>query len=201
MWTPALVKFYGKVCYYCESQFIEEQHRCFGYESPYKMVYDHLNDMNDDNRPANIVLAHNICNQRKKRSDQWKLKASIQLKQNEVDGIIDQLCENENRKNAIRDENTEDDKNREYNEELFSNPEFMKIAEEYILEKLSVAERIPYKTTRDSIAMKCFKIIGHCSPNTIDRAIDMLVSDEGKLYKFRDGGKQWISKKNPLMGI
>jgi hypothetical protein len=106
-----------------------------------------------------------------------------------------------NKRSADKDENNEESKIRENNEELFSNPEFIKITIEYIEEKLSTVDRIPYKTTCDAIAMRCFNIIGHCSPMTIYRNVGMLVSDEGPLYKWRDGGKQWISKKNPLFGV
>lgn len=193
-WTPRLDAHYGKICFYCETPFLAEQHEVSGMTNPYLKELDHLNDKEFDNRIENVVQAHKMCNSKKRYSQPMKDRALEQLRLNESTGIpmiriVDETPEQK-----------ENDKERNANDEIYSNVEFMKISMEYLTSNLQGdCVRLPYKSTVDNIAMRCFKMVGHGSPVSIRRAIDMLCSDEGDFYKYRDGGKQWISKENPLL--
>jgi len=207
VWRPILIKFYGLICFYCKNEFILQNHEFnitdnYGerlYNNPFHERFDHLNDKEWDNRIENIVLCHNYCNNKKMYDEELKQKGRDQLLKNEKNGVLARLGEGEKKTRTHKDEQEEGEKTRVDNEEIYSNTEFVKITTEYLVEELSTANRLPYKSTVDSITMKCFNEIGHCSQNTIRRIIDMLASNEGRFYKYRDGGKQWISKENPLL--
>jgi|APSaa5957512535_1039671.scaffolds.fasta_scaffold61305_2 hypothetical protein len=194
LWLPRLESHYGKICFYCQTPFMNDQHRLAGMTNPYLRELDHLNDAEHDNRIENVVQAHKMCNSKKRYSQPMKDKALEQLRLNESTGIpeINEALD-------LSDDQKENEKERDSNDEIYSNVEFMKISKEYLESKLQGdTTRLPYKSTLDSIAMRCFKRVGHGSPVSIRRAIDMLCSDEGDYYKYRDGGKQWISRENPL---
>lgn len=193
-WRPRLIKQYGLVCFYCKAPFVIELHTLQGMQNPLAEEYDHLNDKEYDNRIENTVLSHKMCNSKKRFDPQMKQVAIDQLRENEIHGIK----ETNQSESTITPEEIEDNKNREYNEEIYANSEFAKITIEFLAKKLKDEKRIPYKTTIDSITYLCFDRLGHASQNSIRRTIDMLTSEEGRYYKFRDGGKQWISKDNPL---
>ncbi len=194
IWSPRLDAYYGTVCFYCKDKFIDEQHTIQGMTNPLIMEYDHLNDAEYDNRIENIVKAHKQCNSKKKYDDSMKQLAIEQLRLNEATGIPEVGITEES------PEQKENDLQRNVNDELYSNVEFMKISMEYLESHLQGdCVKLPFKSTLDSIAMICFKRVGHGSPVSIRRAMDMLVSDEGDYYRYRDGGKQWISKQNPLL--
>lgn len=163
--------------------------------NPLSEEWDHLNNKEYDNRIENVVLAHKVCNSKKKFNQRMREEAMTQLRENEIRGISEFVVQT--KENA---ETLEDEKNREYNEEIYANTEFAKISQEYIAEKLKTVERIPYKTTLDSVTYLAFQKVGHASQNAIRRQFDMLCSEEGVYYKYRDGGKQWISKTNPMFG-
>ncbi len=185
-----LIALYGDVCFYCESEFLVCQHVIQGMVNPYAEEYDHFNDLEWDNRIENVCRSHKVCNQRKKHNPLLKKKALEQLKKNERTGVIGF---------EPLDPTPDDEAIREYNEEMYANTEFAKLTTEYLVKHLPTnSSRLPYKSSVDSITMICFDAIGHCSQNTIRRILDMLCSDEGNYYKYREGGKQWISKTNPM---
>lgn len=195
-WRPRLIAHYGHVCYYCKGQFLEVIHTMQGMANPLSEEWDHLNNREYDNRVENLVLAHKVCNSKKKYNERMREDAMTQLRDNEIHGISEF-----NQVEVSQDpKELEDEKNREYNEEIYANTEFAKITQEYVAEKLKTVERIPYKTTIDSITYLAFEKVGHGSQNSIRRIMDMLCSEEGIYYKYRDGGKQWISKTNPMFG-
>lgn len=196
MWNPRLDAFYGRVCFYCETPFLDEQHMIQGMTNPLLKEYDHANDKEYDNRIENILPCHKMCNSKKRYNQPMKDKALDQLRFNESHGIpeVAQIQE-------LSVDEKENENGKDHNDEIYSNIEFMKITEEYLESNLQGDSiKIPLKSTIDSVAMLCFKKVGHGSPTSIRRAIDMLCSDEGNYYKYRDGGKQWISKQNPLLG-
>lgn len=179
-WRSILIRYYGYVCFYCMGIFVPEY-------LPLSEEWDHLNDKEWDNRIENLVFAHRECNNKKKDNSDWQILAKEQLKQNEKSGVLARECEREkinHRPTTL------------YPEEIYSNAEFIKIAQEYLAENLSVDDRIPYKSTLDAIAMKCFKAVGHGTPKTLRDIIDMLASTEGNYEIMRDGGKRWIQKRN-----
>lgn len=195
-WRPRLIAHYGHICYYCETPFLMEQHTMNGMQNPLAEEHDHLNDKEYDNRIENVVLAHKMCNSKKRFEPKMKERALEQLRTNEAFGIPE-LYTVDFQENAVE---IEDEKNREYNEEIYSNSEFAKITIEYLATKFKETDKIPFKSTVDSITYLCFERLGHASQNSIRRALDMFTSEEGTYYKFRDGGKQWISRNNPILG-
>lgn len=191
VYRSRLIKMYGDVCFYCETPFLNVQHVIDGMTNPLSMEHDHLNDKEYDNRIENVVMSHKVCNQSKRLGNQkYILKAVDQLKNNERTGIIGfEPLEPTSDDEALRD----------YNEEIYDNTEFAKITLEYLVKHLPTnASKIPYKSSIDSITKICFDKVGHCSQNTIKRIMDMYASDEGDYYIYREGGKRWISKTNPL---
>lgn len=193
-WLPLLELFYfggAHLCFYCANP-IREDIKGMGRE------FDHLNNKEYDNRVENVVPCHAMCNDRKKWDMDYIMIAKEQLKLNEKNGVIKQMGERE--KNTTTHNQEQEEKNtRKENEEIYSNSEFTKITTEYLAENLSIVDRIPYKSSIDSITLKCFNEVGHGSQNTIRRVVDMLASTPGKYEVVRDGGKRWIQKRNNEM--
>jgi|SaaInlStandDraft_2_1057019.scaffolds.fasta_scaffold49037_3 hypothetical protein len=194
-WRGRLIAHYGDVCFFCEQPFLVCNHNMHGMVNPLVEEHCHLNDKEYDNRIENIVRGHKMCNTRMKTDSKWKLVALTQLKENERTGMkgYDEVSQEQSMDDA------ESIKERDYNEEIYASTEFAKITLEYLEVNLQDNARIPYKSTKDSITMIAFKKVGHASQNAIGKKIDMYCSDEGQFYKYREGGKQWISRTNPLL--
>jgi len=194
LWNPRLDNHYGNLCFYCKTEFIEVEHMIQGMTNPLLMEFDHLNDREYDNRIENIVKSHKSCNSKKRYDKTMKDQALEQLRLNESQGIAEA--------GTIEEipEHKENEAQRNERDEIYSNIEFMKISIEYLESNLQGdCIRLPYSSTVDSIAMRCFKQVGHGSPVSIRRTLNMVTSDEGDYYRYREGGKQWISKQNPLL--
>ncbi len=194
-WRGRLIAHYGDCCFFCKSQFLECQHVIDRMQNPLVEEYCHLNDKEYDNRIENLVRGHKMCNTRMKTDVYWKDVAMTQLRENERTGI---KAYAEKDADAQMGE-AETVKERDYNEEIYASTEFARITLEYLELNLQDNARLPYKATKDNITMIAFKAVGHASQNAIGKKIDMFCSDEGAFYKYRDGGKQWISKTNPLL--
>jgi len=179
-WRSIIIRHYGHVCFYCKDKFLPEY-------LPFSEEWDHLNCKEWDNRIENVVLAHRECNNKKKYNPDWQILAIEHLEENEKSGVLVRECEREK---------TNHRPTPPYSEEIYSNAEFTKIAEEYLAEHLAVDERIPYKSTLDTIAYRCYKAVGHGTSKTLRDIVDMLASAEAKYEVVRDGGKRWIQKRN-----
>ncbi len=190
-YLPSLHKHYGKVCFYCDNPFLEVPHILDGMQSPLLMEFDHLDDIESNNEIENIVQAHKVCNQRKKNNPALKEKAINQLMINQATGIAgyESGCVN-----------TDDEILREKNPEIYSSNRIFRETQDYLDRELKKQYRIPFISTKNNIAMICRKKYGFGSAQSVGNAIGLLTSDEADYHKFRDDGKQWLSKTNPMFG-
>ncbi|MBT4328100.1 MAG: hypothetical protein HOD60_14540 [Candidatus Nitrosopelagicus sp.] len=174
---PIIIKRDGNVCFYCLMGFEPKVER-------WKREFDHLNNDNSDHRIENLVLAHKECNNKKKWDSDWQIKAHAKLDDNTKNGYV-----------GVREKNP----HIETSEEIDSNREFSKITSEYLIENLlphkgnlPIEEKIDFKMCLDTITLRCHKLYGHASQNTIRRILDMFCCSEGDFEKIKQNGRWMI---------
>ncbi len=192
-WLPRLKVEYGDKCFYCKEPFNHKTHKHNGLRNPHFMVFDHLNNKEYDNRIENIVLCHNLCNQRKKNNADWQIIAKDQLKENES-GVFVREREKQT-KNEKPDYGEIAD---HQNIEIESNARFFYITRDYLNEELKNKDKIALSETLDSIAMMCMTELGHGSQTTIRKHVGMLTSKKGSFELVTIAGTKWIVKGNPI---
>lgn len=163
------------VCFYCEQRFLNNNKK-------WCRTWDHLDNDESHNYPENFVFAHWNCNQNKKFNIDWQILAQEKLQEN-----LKLAFEFTRERNKISntDEPTEIDLNVAHR----------KITQEFLVEKLSVDEKLDFVDTINCITLRCENQTGHGSKQSVRNYLDVLSCSEGKYRKFKEGGKTWISKR------
>ena len=163
-------------CFYCEEVFSDN----------HPPEYDHLNNNPEDSRPENIVLTHRECNNKKKFSTDWQIKAHDKLEQNERAVLA---CER-----RLADTGS--------TEELTSSQQISKalrpIALQWLEEHSLIEKDILLKDAINAIVFLCQKQTGWGSTATIYRYFDEWCNPYYGKYTFsrNEAGKIIIRRRN-----
>lgn len=177
----------GKDCFYCEQPFehlLMSIIRLNDNDNPQE--FDHLNNDTSYNDIANLVLAHKLCNIRKKTNNDWIIKAKKKLLENQRSARMPTSHAGSDKETA-----TETDTNAIFIEiALFELNKWLKEIPKG--EDTPRKEFIPRKEFKDLITAKGIKECGHGSQNSFDRILDALTTKEFFYIKEKDKQKKWI---------
>lgn len=149
-------------------------------------TYHHLNKNTEDNRPENLVFAHEECNRLCEKNYDWQLLSKEKLAQNLK---YHQYAE------EVTAHNDED---KETNVEIDTNEMYHKLAVEEMTDKLkskagrpAVELSINYKDLANDISYLVREIVGHGSSISAGRAIDTETSSKSDFEKYKEQGGKW----------
>lgn len=184
-WKPIIEQRDSKNCFYCDKPF---QHKLMDIitlsEQRNEQVFDHLNNDEDDTRVENVVLAHSLCNQRKKNNNEWIIKAKQKLRDNERSSNIPVSHAGTDKETA-----TETDTNA-----IFADIVLKELADR-LMPKSNGEPRqdeIELKEFLDLVSGKGYKMCGHASQNTMRRIVDMFCTTEFPYVKEKNASKRSV---------
>ena len=179
----------GDGCFYCklegtDPRFIEEL-------SGHEMNFDHLNDNEEDQRVENLVLAHAMCNQKKKNNYDWKIKALEKLEWN-VKWHSASLSESE----GERKQHTTTSELKEPDVNLIIN-KLVKAELESKIPKDSKNEILYSKVLRGVHFLTIQQTGGRGSEQAVRRSLDAYCSEYADWEDYTDGtGKRMIRRRH-----
>jgi len=175
----------GVNCFYCDKSFPTKKLGILSFSIDKNMIreFDHLNNDRSDNRLENLVHCHRICNRQKMKNNDWIYKAKAKLRDNERSTDI-----------PIAHAGGE----KEIGFETESNSIFCEVALKTLGEKFQPDGKKDYllkldlKEFVDLVTAKAYKIVGHCSQNTMIRIVNMFLTPEFQYIKEKDELRRWI---------
>jgi len=180
---PIITKRDGNVCFFDAMPFVPEV-------TKWSKTFHHLNKNTEDNRPENMVYAHEECNRFCDNDPDWQIRSIEKLKENE---LYHQYAE------EVVAHNDED---KETNVEIDTNELYNKFARSELTEKLigkggkpAPHESISFRDTANDIAFMVNEVTGHGSRITAERALDLECSSKGDFDKYKEQGGKWRIRK------
>jgi hypothetical protein len=189
--TPKLKRMYfdvikkrdGDVCFFDKMPFVQEVLK-------WKRTWHHLNKNTEDNRPENLVFAHEECNRQCENKPDWQILSK------------EKLLDNEKYHQYAEEVTAHNDEDKDTNVEIDSNELYLKIGKSELVERLisiggkpAPHESISYKDLCVDLAYMVNEEVGHGSPITAGRAIDTLCSSKGDFEKYKEKGGKWRIRK------
>jgi len=166
---PLLIERDGFRCLYCKKKFKGNDY-----------IYEHLNDNRADNRPENIVLAHQKCNIEKIENWDYQLYAKEKLKENE-----EQLFLGENSVRTDVGVPTE----------ITISHQCYSITNERISEIIKTHGKYEFKEALYDCIFLCREKTGNGSEQAIRRHILTLTSSIANFEIIKKDNKKWIVKR------
>ncbi len=167
----------GFICFYCKET--------LNYKSD---IFDHLNDDWRDNRPENLVLCCQSCNNKKPYSSEMKNMASEKIDLNELSIFV-------GARKFPTDKVTEDEPH-EISKEIDINTTNFQITEQHITEVIQTDGSILKQDALDSCVYICKKKTGHGSQQSVRNYIATLTSTVAPFEIVRnEDGKKVIVKR------
>jgi len=156
-------------------------------------TYHHLNKNTEDNRPANLVFAHEECNTLCENNYDWQLLSKQKLIDNEK---YHEYAEDP----EVTAHNDED---KETNVEIDTNELYLKFTKEILTDKLkegkagkpAVEISLNFRDTANDVAYKVKEIVAHGSSITASRAIDLECASVSDFEKYKEQGGKWRIRK------
>ncbi len=180
---PIITKRDGNVCFFDAMPFVQQV-------TKWSKTYHHLNKNTEDNRPENIVFAHEECNRFCDNDPDWQIRSIEKLKENE---LYHQYAEEVVAHN-------DDDK--ETNVEVDTNELYNKFAHSELTEKLvgkggkpAHHQSVSFKDIALDLAYMVKEEVGHGSPISAGRALDTECSSKGDFDKYKEQGGKWRIRK------
>ncbi len=183
---PVIKKRDGDICFFCVMPFVEGVVKL-------SRTYHHLNKNTEDQRPENIVFAHEECNREVEHDPDWQIRSKQKLEENLK---YHQYAE------EVTAHNDED---KETNVEIDTNELYLTLGKKRLVDRLKPIgtrpaqyESISFKETCNSIAFLVFEEVGHGSPIGAGRALEILCSVDSDFDKYKEQGGKWrirLSKK------
>lgn len=180
---PIITKRDGNVCFFDEMPFVQQV-------TKWSKTYHHLNKNTEDNRPENIVYAHEECNRFCDNDPDWQILSMDKLKENE---LYHQYAEEVVAHN-------DDDK--ETNVEVDTNELYNKFAHSELTEKLvgkggkpAHDKSVSFKDIALDLSYMVKEEVGHGSPISAGRALDTECSSKGDFDKYKEQGGKWRIRK------
>lgn len=180
---PIIKKRDGDICFFCLLMFVDEI-------SKWNRTYHHLNKNTEDNRPENLVFAHEECNRFCEEKPDWQILSK------------EKLLHNEKYHQYAEEVTAHNDEDKETNVEIDTNELYLKFAKEILTDKLvgkggnpSVEESLNFKDTANDIAYKVKEEVGHGSSITAGRALDLECASIADFEKYKEQGGKWRIKK------
>jgi len=166
-------------CFYCEAGFVFN-HKYL------RMVWDHLNNNDEDTRPENLVWAHWICNEQKKTNIEWQVRAAEKLTENSKWAEPESTRERERKIHMDEEELTDTEVGRIID----------RVTKTYLdehLKGLSAKEFLLRADTRSCITyLVKQETNGRGSPQAVDRAIDTYCCTIADYVSKKEDGKRII---------
>ncbi len=183
---PIIEKRDGDICFFCVMMFVPQV-------AKWNRTYHHLNKNTEDNRPENLVFAHEECNRLCEDKSDWQIRSTKKLLENEK---YHQYVESDEEIKAHNDED------KDTNVEIDTNELYLKLSLNELNERLvgtvekpPAHESINFKNLCMDISYLVNEEVAHGSPITASRAIETLCSSKGDFEKFKEKGGKWRIKK------
>lgn len=176
---PIIKKRDGDICFFCLMMFVAEV-------AKWNRTYHHLNKNTEDNRPENLVFAHDECNILCETKTDWQIRSKEKLLDNEKYHLYAEEVVAHN------------DEDKDTNVEIDTNELYNKFAHSELVEKLvpkagrpAPHESISFRDTANDIAFMVKEVVGHGSRITSERALDLECSSKGDFDKYKEQGGKW----------
>lgn len=180
---PIITKRDGNVCFFDKMPFVPEV-------TKWSKTYHHLNKNTEDNRPENLVFAHEECNRFCDVNTDWQILSANKLHENELyyQYAEEVVAHNDDDK----DTNVEVDTNELYNKYAHS-----ELTEKLIGKggKKAMHESVSFKDIAHDLAYMVKQEVGHGSPISAGRALDTECSSKGEFEKYKEQGGKWRIRK------
>ncbi|MSV26698.1 MAG: HNH endonuclease [Nitrosarchaeum sp.] len=166
---PLLIERDGFLCFYCKIKFKGNDY-----------IYEHLNNNRADNRPENIVLAHQKCNIKKIENVGYILEAQWKLKENEETLFLGE--------NSVRTDVG-------VPTEITISRECYGITNERITEIIKTHGKYEFKEALYDCIFQCREKTGNGSEQAIRRHILTLTASVANFEIIKKDKKKWIVKR------
>lgn len=164
----------GFICFYCKEPLTYTT-----------AIFDHLNDDWKDNRPDNLVLCCQSCNNKKPHDTKMQDMASVKIELNEMSIFVGE-------KNFGSEEETQ-----EISKEIDINTTNFEITEKYITEVTESDGSILWREALDSCVYLCKTKTGHGSQQSVRNYLATLTSSVAPFEVIRrEDGKKVIVKRS-----
>lgn len=168
----------GFICFYCKQP--------LDYKSA---IFDHLNDDWRDNRPENLVLCCQSCNNKKPHNKQMFDLAEVKLDSNERSIFVGER--------KFNSDKSDESETQEASKEIEINTTNFEITEQYITEVIQTDGFILYHSALDSCVYLCKKKTGHGSQQSVRNYLNTLTSSVAPFEIIRNkDGKKVIVKRS-----
>ena len=167
---PLLIERDDFVCFYCKEKFEGNDY-----------IYEHLNNNRADNRPENIVLAHQKCNIEKIDNIGYIIEAQEKLKENEETLFLGE--------NSVRTDVA-------MPTEITISHQCYSITNERISEIIKTHGKYEFKEALYDCIFLCREKTGNGSEQAIRRHILTLTSSVANFEIIKKDKKKWIVKRS-----
>jgi ribonuclease HII len=181
----------GDLCFYCVK--LGKDPKFVHGDKNLRRTIDHLVNKKGYNQLENLVLAHWICNEKKKDTPEMQVMGNEKLKENQRNADLQPLIEKEEEEQRIAKKETSELKEVDMN--LIVN----KIAKAYLAEKIPEANNsnIYYSQALNSIHYLTIEQTGgRGSDQAARRSLDAFCSEYSPWESYIDGsGKRMIKRR------